>query len=367
MKKIFSLLFLTVALMALALSFASCKKEEEPVEEEPVHVHTEGEAVRENEVAATCTKEGSYDLVTYCTECSEEISREAKTISKAKHTASKAVKEEYKAVTCTTNETYKEVVYCSVCKYKMSTKTVTGEKAKGHVEAKPVIEVYEVTCTKNGHTDTVVYCQNCTHVFSRSSTTDATALGHTYMEPVIENYYPKSCCNDGHYDVVKYCSTCGADSRTTITIERHDHTPGEEVIENENKEEYLPTCTSLPKHDIAVYCTECNSELSRQEAVEYGEMLPHVVADTTVQFTFNCEGEKYDTIKLYCKECQNECGETTVHVQVKHSEEDVNDVVVDVAKLDNEQFNIVYWVVVYCTHDGYSIHNITISDTPDNE
>lgn len=366
MKKIFSLLFLTVALMALALSFASCKKEEAPAE--PEHVHTEGEAVRENEVAATCTKEGSYDLVTYCTECSEEISREAKTISKAKHTASKAVKEEYKAVTCTTNETYKEVVYCSVCKYKMSTKTVTGEKAKGHVEAEPVIEVYEVTCTKNGHTDTVVYCQNCTYVFSRSSTTDATALGHTYMEPVIENYYPKSCCNDGHYDVVKYCSTCGADSRTTITIERHDHTPGEEVIENENKEEYLPTCTSLPKHDIAVYCTECNSELSRQEAVEYGEMLPHVVADTTVQFTFNCENEGFYTIDLYCEKCTNKCDETNIFVKAKHTED--NGIVVSVTELDkNEQLNISYEVVVYCVHDDitYDAVEVIVSKATDNE
>ena len=31
------------------------------------HVHTPGDPVKENEVAATCTEEGSYDLVTYCT------------------------------------------------------------------------------------------------------------------------------------------------------------------------------------------------------------------------------------------------------------------------------------------------------------
>lgn len=31
------------------------------------HVHTPGEPVKEKEVAATCTEEGSYDLVTYCT------------------------------------------------------------------------------------------------------------------------------------------------------------------------------------------------------------------------------------------------------------------------------------------------------------
>ncbi len=38
--------------------------------------HTEGEAVIENEVAATETEDGSYDIVVYCTVCGEELSRE---------------------------------------------------------------------------------------------------------------------------------------------------------------------------------------------------------------------------------------------------------------------------------------------------
>ena len=51
------------------------------------HVHTPGTAVRENENPATCTIEGSYDEVIYCTECNEEISRETKIIrhTKAPH------------------------------------------------------------------------------------------------------------------------------------------------------------------------------------------------------------------------------------------------------------------------------------------
>ena len=50
-----------------------------------VHVHTPGEAVRENVVAATCTTEGSYDSVVYCTECGEELSREAVTVDALGH------------------------------------------------------------------------------------------------------------------------------------------------------------------------------------------------------------------------------------------------------------------------------------------
>ena len=57
---------------------------EAPVTEAP-HVHTPGEPTQENVVPASCTAEGSYDEVVYCTECGEEISREHKTIEKTAH------------------------------------------------------------------------------------------------------------------------------------------------------------------------------------------------------------------------------------------------------------------------------------------
>ena len=44
--------------------------------DEHAHSHTPGEAVRENVVEATCTEEGGYDLVVYCSDCGEELSRE---------------------------------------------------------------------------------------------------------------------------------------------------------------------------------------------------------------------------------------------------------------------------------------------------
>ena len=49
------------------------------------HTHTPGEAVRENEVPATCTTAGSYDSVVYCTECGEELSRETVVIDALQH------------------------------------------------------------------------------------------------------------------------------------------------------------------------------------------------------------------------------------------------------------------------------------------
>lgn len=48
----------------------------------PALDHTPGSPVRENEVAATDTAEGSYDEVVYCTICGEELSRVKKTVPK---------------------------------------------------------------------------------------------------------------------------------------------------------------------------------------------------------------------------------------------------------------------------------------------
>ena len=47
--------------------------------------HTPAEPVKENEVAATCTDDGSYDEVVYCTVCKDEISRTQKTIPATGH------------------------------------------------------------------------------------------------------------------------------------------------------------------------------------------------------------------------------------------------------------------------------------------
>ena len=47
--------------------------------------HTPGDAVKENEKAATCEQKGSYDNVVYCKVCKAEISRETKTTAALGH------------------------------------------------------------------------------------------------------------------------------------------------------------------------------------------------------------------------------------------------------------------------------------------
>ena len=55
------------------------------------HEHTPGTPVHENEIAATCTTDGSYDEVTYCTACHLETSRTPKTVPATGHSYNEGV------------------------------------------------------------------------------------------------------------------------------------------------------------------------------------------------------------------------------------------------------------------------------------
>ena len=139
--------------------------------------HTPGEPVRENEVPATCSKEGSYDEVVYCEACDEEISRTEKTIEKLAHTPDDPVRENEVPATCSEEGSYDEVIYCEVCDEEISRTPKTIEK-----------------------------------------------LAHTPGEPVRENEVPATCLKEGSYDEVVYCEVCGDEiSRKQITLEKSAH------------------------------------------------------------------------------------------------------------------------------------------------
>ena len=192
------------------------------------HTHTPGEPVQENVVPASCSQEGSYDEVVYCTECGEEISREQKTIDKLAHTPGEPVQEN---VTVTHDKTtYDEVVYCTECQ---------AEISRTPVEL-PIIThtltfVPEVPATEQAEGTKAHYtCSGCDKLFSDAAgTVEVTAADlvipklvhiHTPGEPVQENVVPASCTVDGSYDEVVYCTACQEEiSRETKTIKAPGH------------------------------------------------------------------------------------------------------------------------------------------------
>ena len=280
--------------------------------------HTAGNAVTENNVDATCTADGSYDTVVYCSVCNAELSRETSTTPALGHTEGDAVTENNEDATCTADGSYDTVVYCTVCDSELSRvkttvsavghtlgdtwepgengqhyKTCTvcgGTEAAAHTEGEAVTEnSVAATCTADGSYDTVINCTGCGAEISRVTTT-VSASGHTPGEAVTENIKAASCTATGSYDSVIYCATCAAEiSRETSTTDMlsHDmapatcilpstcrnctytvgeakgHTDGEAVIENEVE----AACTTDGKRETVVYCVTCDEETSRETIV----------------------------------------------------------------------------------------------------
>lgn len=110
--------------------------------------HVGGDAVKEKEVPATCTKDGSHDEVVYCTICKAEVSRKTVTDKALGHTWDNGV------VTTqpTTGKEGVKTFICTVCK---ETKTETidklGEDQKDQSAANEAINLINGigTVTKN--------------------------------------------------------------------------------------------------------------------------------------------------------------------------------------------------------------------------
>ncbi|WP_295158249.1 fibronectin type III domain-containing protein [uncultured Ruminococcus sp.] len=148
---------------------------------EPATGHKKGEAVKENYVAPTYTADGSYDMVVYCTECGEELSRETFTIDKLKLT---------------------------------------------------MVEAVEPTCRKDGNirywhdqeNDKYFTDDKGEHEITADDTI-LPAKGHTSGEAVKENYVAPTYSTEGSYDEVVYCTECGKEiSRKTVTVDKLKYT-----------------------------------------------------------------------------------------------------------------------------------------------
>ena len=116
--------------------------------------HTPGDATRENEIAADCKNEGSYDLVIRCEVCKSVTSSEHKTVAKEKHVPSDWITE--KTATCTeSGSRYKE---CTECFEKLETETVSPEHSYA-----TVYELYDekVYCGEEGNYYKIKRCTEC--------------------------------------------------------------------------------------------------------------------------------------------------------------------------------------------------------------
>ena len=81
MRVLYGVLITGITIGIVTTAVLLLKREPDP---EP-HSHISGESIIENRVESTCTESGSYDIVTYCEICREELSRNHVTIQATGH------------------------------------------------------------------------------------------------------------------------------------------------------------------------------------------------------------------------------------------------------------------------------------------
>ena len=136
----------------------SCSRCDE-VETRPVDAlgHTPAEPVKENETAPSCTEPGGYDLVTKCSVCGVELSREHIEIPAPGHTPAEPVKENETAPSCTEPGGYDMVTKCSVCGVELSREHVEIP-ALGHAWDEGTVTVEPTESTPGVRTFTCTVC-----------------------------------------------------------------------------------------------------------------------------------------------------------------------------------------------------------------
>ena len=172
--------------------------------------HTAGDVTIENKVNATCSANGSYDRVTYCTECDRELSRET--------VAEQATGHAWKDATCTEAKT------CTVC-------GETEGEAAGHTWK-------DATCTE---------AKTCTVC----GETEGEAAGHTWKDATCTESKTCTVCGETEGEAAghAYESACDADcNECGETRIPNDHAFGdwnvivEATEESEGSEERTCAC-----------------------------------------------------------------------------------------------------------------------------
>ena len=231
--------------------------------------HTNGDATVENEVAVTCTAEGSYDTVVCCVVCSVEISRVNTVVPATGHNYDNGIVT--LAPTCTENGV--KTFTCQNDKSHVYTEIIA---ANGHTAE--AIEGKDPTCTETGLTDGAK-CSICSEILLAQNVIPAN--GHTVGESVTENNVDSTCTTNGSYDTVVYCTVCNAEtSRINTVVPAFGHTDDDpkdyicdvcdtDLCVDHTAETIIgkaPTCTESGLTDGSK-CSICGEILTAQESI----------------------------------------------------------------------------------------------------
>ena len=206
--------------------------------------HVPAEPVIENEVAVTCTEDGQYDSVVYCSVCGEELSRDSVVLSKSGHNYQITDSQP-----CSCTEDGYDVFCCVNCD---DTYTEIREATGHHYYTS---DYSEPTCTQDGYRQLI--CCDC------GETTIETLPARGHFLDFVDYVYPT--CTESGYDLY-VCEVCGEEIQE---INREPLGHHYEWYSN-----VQPTCT---EEGYDTYrCSRCGDE--RTEIIE-------------------CTGHNYELIK----------------------------------------------------------------------
>ena len=317
-------------------------------------------------------KEGSYDIVVYCTRddhgCGhKELSRKHVVVPKLKHehAVGSPVIENKVAATCTRDGSYDINIYCTDCKKLLSSKHVT-EKAFGHNYE--LTKTVDATCAKDGYN-----LYTCKNDASHTKKDVIKATGHSNVHVSMSAYAAAGCTTKGKYTEYDKCSKCGLISNKVIhTIAPTGHkykadgwkiasssevkkelfdkaenakdlaekTPFEKIdVKNdkvyinrcEKHDAYMlrvdkhvhnvlplyvivkkPTCTETGKAEVASRCKDCGKTLNSDYVTlsALGHVAGEPVVENMVEPTEKKEGG-YDIV-VYCTRDEDGCNHSEI-------------------------------------------------------
>ena len=236
--------------------------------------HVKGEPAEENRIEPTCTADGSYDSVIYCTVCENVVSSETVTIPALGHDYQPVVTE----ATCT--EGGYTTYTCSRCK---DSYTDDKTEALGH-DYQAVVTA--PTCTEQGYT--TYTCSRCKDSY-KDSFVDPT--GHTPAEKAVkENEVAATCEKAGSYDEVIYCTVCNAElSREPKTVAALGHKWDAGKV----TKKATPTATGVKTYTCTV-CKKTKTE-TIPKCAKYTN--PMKVSGKTATVKYSAVKKKNQTVK----------------------------------------------------------------------
>ena len=275
----------------------------------PAAEHIPAEAVRENEVAATCCAAGSYDEVIYCSVCHEEVSREPKTIP-----IDEDAHDWGEWMINKLDEANTHIRYC-VCD-ESQTAPHNFDDGKVTTEATHTSKgVKTFTCTDCGYSYTEEIPETIDHEwsdwYSNQDGTHARSCACNEVETEDcewdDGVITKPATENSTGIKTYTCAVCRHTRTEIIPVVEHTHVFDESVV----AEEYLASRASCT--DPARYYHSCKCGEKGTETFALGEKLAHTAGEWTVTVPpvgFEA-GERVKTCTT--------CGETLVTEAIYHS------------------------------------------------